>query len=291
VPCQYCKTDVYLPDDLWRRLHPVKTMAPWFVRFEGRSRAELARAAEAKLSEQRRAEEVKQRELGRLAEAEHLDAELADQAARARKLMRGIVAFCSLAAAAIASFLIWDARHPKLAPTSAADRPDFLPGMTAIAQANLLQSPQGLARELTGKLSNGDPPHFFRPSEGGRKIEMFLTFDKGGYHRLDVRWAIDHDDHPNEIWLDAQPRQAFSPELPGGLNQQGIWQGSRARLQVEPGNGHFEKGSMSFRVDADDASNPSWRLQADAAWKLIFSAAFGLKLQPTAAEMRALAGP
>ena len=45
LPCEYCKTDVYLPDDLWRRLHPMKTMAPWFVRFEGASRADLEREA------------------------------------------------------------------------------------------------------------------------------------------------------------------------------------------------------------------------------------------------------
>ncbi len=56
LPCEYCKTDVYLPDDLWRRLHPMKTMAPWFVRFEGASRADLEReaGARARLEEEAR---------------------------------------------------------------------------------------------------------------------------------------------------------------------------------------------------------------------------------------------
>src|SRR5258708_39741314 len=36
--CQFCSVDFYLPDDLWRRLHPVKVVEPWCVRFEGRTR-------------------------------------------------------------------------------------------------------------------------------------------------------------------------------------------------------------------------------------------------------------
>jgi DNA-directed RNA polymerase subunit RPC12/RpoP len=29
--CEYCSTDFYLPDPLWRRLHPVKKRIPWYV--------------------------------------------------------------------------------------------------------------------------------------------------------------------------------------------------------------------------------------------------------------------
>lgn len=43
LQCGFCKNDVYLPDDLWRRLHPVRTVAPWYVRFEGVSRGEFQR--------------------------------------------------------------------------------------------------------------------------------------------------------------------------------------------------------------------------------------------------------
>lgn len=33
--CKFCDTDLYLPDPLWRRLHPVKKRVPWYVRFSG----------------------------------------------------------------------------------------------------------------------------------------------------------------------------------------------------------------------------------------------------------------
>ena len=35
--CGDCGTDVYLPDDLWRRLHPVKQAERWYVEYEGPS--------------------------------------------------------------------------------------------------------------------------------------------------------------------------------------------------------------------------------------------------------------
>ncbi|TET22618.1 MAG: hypothetical protein E3J78_02885 [Candidatus Cloacimonadota bacterium] len=34
VPCEYCSVKVYLPDDLWIRLHPVKTKERWFIGLE-----------------------------------------------------------------------------------------------------------------------------------------------------------------------------------------------------------------------------------------------------------------
>jgi len=35
VTCSYCEADVYLPDGLWAKLHPVKKAKHWCVRFEG----------------------------------------------------------------------------------------------------------------------------------------------------------------------------------------------------------------------------------------------------------------
>jgi DNA-directed RNA polymerase subunit RPC12/RpoP len=29
--CQYCHSNVYLPDDLWKRLHPIKTVQRWYL--------------------------------------------------------------------------------------------------------------------------------------------------------------------------------------------------------------------------------------------------------------------
>jgi DNA-directed RNA polymerase subunit RPC12/RpoP len=34
VPCGFCGVKVYLPDDLWLRLHPAKTKKRWFVGFD-----------------------------------------------------------------------------------------------------------------------------------------------------------------------------------------------------------------------------------------------------------------
>jgi len=33
--CEYCGASVFLPDQLWRELHPVPEARPWFVRFQG----------------------------------------------------------------------------------------------------------------------------------------------------------------------------------------------------------------------------------------------------------------
>jgi len=33
--CTFCGASIYLPDDLWRSLHPVKTVRAWTVAFEG----------------------------------------------------------------------------------------------------------------------------------------------------------------------------------------------------------------------------------------------------------------
>jgi hypothetical protein len=71
--CQHCKADVYLPDDLWRRLHPAKTVREWYVRFEGETDRERE-AENARLAALRRSEMESQRaalafEAGRRAEA------------------------------------------------------------------------------------------------------------------------------------------------------------------------------------------------------------------------------
>lgn len=42
LPCQYCPAEVYLPDPVWLRLHPARTVREWYVRFEGPTRPELA---------------------------------------------------------------------------------------------------------------------------------------------------------------------------------------------------------------------------------------------------------
>jgi hypothetical protein len=50
LPCEYCHSDVFLPDEVWVRLHPVETGRRFYVRFEGRTRAELRREAAERLA-------------------------------------------------------------------------------------------------------------------------------------------------------------------------------------------------------------------------------------------------
>lgn len=33
VTCRYCSADIYLPDDLWLRMHPVETVKKWYIGF------------------------------------------------------------------------------------------------------------------------------------------------------------------------------------------------------------------------------------------------------------------
>ncbi|MEO0180932.1 MAG: hypothetical protein ABIM74_07095 [candidate division WOR-3 bacterium] len=36
VPCKYCGSKLYIPDDLWFRIHPAKTVKRWFMVFAGK---------------------------------------------------------------------------------------------------------------------------------------------------------------------------------------------------------------------------------------------------------------
>jgi hypothetical protein len=79
-PCAFCKTDVYLPDDLWRRLHPAKVVREWYVCFRGKTRGQLNAEARAQFEktglEQKRAEEQRVYDAG-VAKDRERDAEVA----------------------------------------------------------------------------------------------------------------------------------------------------------------------------------------------------------------------
>lgn len=55
MSCQYCSAEVYLPDAVWRRLHPVQKVKEWFVRFEGITDKERNRRFEQKKQQEQRA--------------------------------------------------------------------------------------------------------------------------------------------------------------------------------------------------------------------------------------------
>jgi hypothetical protein len=56
--CRYCQAQVFIPDELWKRLHPVKTTLEWFVRFEGATMGQLNRERRQREVEAERAESV-----------------------------------------------------------------------------------------------------------------------------------------------------------------------------------------------------------------------------------------
>ena len=41
MECGYCNSEVYVPDAIWTRLHPVKKTEEWFVCFEGKNKIQL----------------------------------------------------------------------------------------------------------------------------------------------------------------------------------------------------------------------------------------------------------
>ena len=45
--CSYCNTEVYVPDAIWRKLHPVNKTVEWFVGFAGKNSAQLQSARRA----------------------------------------------------------------------------------------------------------------------------------------------------------------------------------------------------------------------------------------------------
>jgi len=42
MSCRYCDSEVYIPDAVWTRLHPVKKVQEWFACFEGRTEKQIA---------------------------------------------------------------------------------------------------------------------------------------------------------------------------------------------------------------------------------------------------------
>ncbi len=63
--CSYCNSDVYVPDAVWKRLHPVRRSEEWFVSFEGKNNNQLQ--ASRRLRDQK--EEKKELKTWRLCNA------------------------------------------------------------------------------------------------------------------------------------------------------------------------------------------------------------------------------
>ncbi len=56
MKCRYCGIDVYIPDPVWLRLHPVEKTQEWYVRFEGETMLEIEKMIRAEdLREEKKA--------------------------------------------------------------------------------------------------------------------------------------------------------------------------------------------------------------------------------------------
>jgi len=59
--CNFCSVDVYLPDEIWRRLHPLKKMLPLFLGFKGKSAWRQEQEADAAKRDAERARQEKEK--------------------------------------------------------------------------------------------------------------------------------------------------------------------------------------------------------------------------------------
>jgi DNA-directed RNA polymerase subunit RPC12/RpoP len=113
--CRYCEAEVFIPDELWRRLHPVRKAEPFWVRFEGPTHQVRLRESQAR-SEQARRDRERAEHLRKLEKAE---AEHAARSERARRQLPAawIATFVFMALSGAFAALAWIAEgHVAAAP-------------------------------------------------------------------------------------------------------------------------------------------------------------------------------
>ncbi len=74
IVCEHCGVDIYLPDGVWRRLHPVLTVHPWSIVYEGTLETALE-IVERHNAERRKEREQRNREINELIASESRDNE------------------------------------------------------------------------------------------------------------------------------------------------------------------------------------------------------------------------
>ncbi len=277
IPCEFCKTDVYLPDELWRRLHPVKTMSPWFVRFVGQSHAAALAASEAEAKVETQAREQ----------------------VEGKKTLRGcLMFFVVLGAIGGLGYAVRNmmSKPPPPVPLTGAE-------LVAVAGTSLSVTPQELASRFQAPrtsrslhtISDFGDNGWFRP---GRPCNGTVCIDTRSdfWGRVEVFWDSKHPDHPNGFSIAMQPgkwveandpaRKTIGDQLPNGLDSWGRWYRWEDRdISIERNSG------VRVFVSADDGLNPEWRTQLDAAWKLVMGVLFKVDVAPTRDELRALVAP
>ncbi len=61
MKCEYCNSEVYVPDAVWKRLHPVMKTEEWFVCFDGKNKNQLEAERRARDEKEEKEELRKQR--------------------------------------------------------------------------------------------------------------------------------------------------------------------------------------------------------------------------------------
>jgi hypothetical protein len=107
LACKFCQSDIYLPDAVWRRLHPIKMVQPFFIRFEGISHAQR-REVERREQAKRDAELAAAYERDRAAERAKEVALLAEMAKEEEREVARLKARAWTASKrAVALLLVW----------------------------------------------------------------------------------------------------------------------------------------------------------------------------------------
>jgi hypothetical protein len=302
VTCEFCKTDVYLPDDLWRRLHPVKTMSPWFVRFEGKTRAELA-AEDAERA--RRDADAAEAAAKASSEEERERLRAAEEAQAKKERAGGAKLLLVLGAVAVLGFVVWygsrsatsDAAKPAASAAPAGIDPEV------VARTPLMKSAHDLANALGAASGNeflsgtaGVPPSGWDRPDHACAATVCIDVRSDVYARVDVFYRDKNADHPSAFSIAMRrghqmdptddARKRISALLPGGMDAWGHWYAFGDRDILLDKN-----AGARVRVVADDDKNPEWRTQFDAEWKLVMGEIFNVAVAPSADELKALTTP
>jgi DNA-directed RNA polymerase subunit RPC12/RpoP len=104
IPCQHCGSDVFLPDALWFKLHPVRTVRAWTMVYTG-SKLQTAEDIRKVRHEQLEVQQLLEERKREKAMQQKADEEDRARAARSRKLIF-IIVLAGLAASGLIAALL-----------------------------------------------------------------------------------------------------------------------------------------------------------------------------------------
>jgi hypothetical protein len=153
-----------------------------------------------------------------------------------------------------------------------------------LAALNLNQDPAGIAKALSGRLSDKS---------------VYVPLSDPRFEYASFSWDEKHLDHPSNFYLGARkgvltdPRmaQVFATRLHGGL-EQGSWNwfggsGFHNAQDSASVGGHVQLSVSGLNKDVE---NPRWKEKLDAVWKVALEAAFAVPTNFSPADMSELLG-